>query len=130
MIALQAIRFAISAVFGFWVGVFWVWLFHEIVGWSPEVAVIMSIVLVSVQNFVVFRYYVYRTQTQRNVLEMMAQFALSVAGFRGLEYVLFLTFHTYLGYHYLYTIVVIRVILMVGKFGFYRLTIFRSDATS
>lgn len=128
MIALEAIRFAISAVFGFAIGIFWVWLFHELVGWPAEVAVILSIVLVSVQNFIVFRYYVYRTATERNVVQMMAQFALSVAGFRGLEYVLFLTFHTYLGYHYLYTIITIRIILMVGKFGFYRLTIFRSDA--
>ena len=129
MVAMEAVRFGLSAIVGFAVGIFWVWLFHEFVGWPAEVAVIISIVLVAIQNFIVLKHYVYNTATERTYKGMMTQFALSVAGFRGLEYVIFLVFHTYLGLHYLYTIIAIRAVLMVGKFAFYKHTIFRSDAT-
>ena len=128
MLAIEAIRFAISAVAGFAVGIFWVWLFHETVGLTPEIAVLLSIVLVALQNFLVLKHYVYKTATERSFASMLSQFALSVAGFRGLEYGLFLLFHTYLDFHYLYTIIVIRGALVIAKFAFYKLTIFRSDA--
>ena len=105
-------------------GIFWAWFFHEVVGWITEVAAALSMVLVSAQNFLFFLFWVYKPQNPQDLRSMVFSFALSVVGFRGLEFLLFLVVHTWLGVHYLLALVGLRGFLMVVKFFFYRATMF------
>jgi len=120
----QAFRFALSAVAGFGMGIFWALFFHEKVGWSEELAAALSILLVSIQNFLVFLGYVFKPDRRMQFKTLATGFALSVAGFRGVEYLIFLLLHTLMGFQYLVVLVVVRIGLMGVKFFFYRSTLF------
>ena len=123
-VAGQAFRFALSAVAGFAAGLGWAWFFHEYVGWSAELAVALSIILIAVQNFLVLRFWVYKPRESLHPATLAVGFLASTGAFRLLEYVVFLTFHTVLGFHYMLVLVTIRPILMLAKFFFYRTTLF------
>ena len=121
---LQAFRFAVSAAAGFGMGIFWAWLFHEKVGWSEELAVALSILAVSIQNFLVFLNYVFKPKRRMKSNVLAAGFVLSIIGFRGVEYLIFLLLHTLMGFQYLVVLVVVRAGLTTLKFLFYRNTLF------
>ncbi len=101
---------------------------HEIAGWSEEAAYGTTLVAVFFVNFLVLRHWVYGdTKSGGKAARQLVHTAAASAGFRGVEYALFLLLHAALGLNYLVAIGVVAVLLFFGKFVYYRKMVFAAD---
>jgi putative flippase GtrA len=96
---------------------------HELAKVKEEIAFAVALAVVLVTNFIGMRYFVY-TGRQGNVIKQFVSFLLSSSGFRGLEYVLFLVLHTWLGLAYRLAIIATLATTFVTKFFFYGAVVF------
>lgn len=102
-------------------------LLHEALGLPPAAAFAITLVIVTLFSFVMFRFVVFES-THRRWPVQLAEFVASVAGFRLLEYGGFLLIHTWGGVHYLVTAAAVLTGSFVAKFLWYRLRVFAEPA--
>ena len=123
------LRFGVTTVLSLVSGVAYLVVCHEGFGLSEKTSALISIVLVASQNFVAFRYYVYRPREGQNNKRMLSRYILSVFVFRGLEYVGFVLLIDFFHVQYILALVSLRFVLMLMKFVVYRTTIFTERAS-
>lgn len=97
----------------------------EVLHFPEEVAFWITLVVVSVQNFFILMYYVYKSSHDRQ-LQQFVKYVQSVVGFRSWEYVLFLILHTLLGVYYLVAILIVQGQSIFLKATVYKKHVFRT----
>jgi putative flippase GtrA len=96
---------------------------HEVIGVREEIAFAVVLALTTLLNFLVMRHFVY-PGCHGNVFTQFGLFTLSSSGFRGLEYSLFLVFHSWLAFPYEIVIVATLLLTFVTKFFYYGSVVF------
>lgn len=97
----------------------------EILKLPEEVSFWITLVVVSVQNFFILMYFVYRTSHDQQWQQFL-KYVQSVIGFRTWEYVLFLVLHTLLGMYYLVAILIVQGQSIFLKATVYKKHVFRT----
>ena len=93
-------------------------LLHEAFGVEQKVAVAISQVSVLLLNFVMIRFFVFRSKS--GAKRDLAYYVGSAVAFRGLEYLLFLGLYELAGLHYFAALLITLGASTVVKFGWYR----------
>ena len=118
----ESLRFALSGLVSFPLGVGVSAFSHEVLGWSGQLAGAAAISVLLVFNFTVARTYTFRSSGA--IREQLPRFLLVSISMRGVEYLLFLTFLTFGGIHYLYSLFAALTISFAVKFFLYRSCVF------
>jgi putative flippase GtrA len=118
-----ALRFALLGGLSFSVNFGLTVLLHEVLGVREELAFALVLALTTVMNFVLMRSFVYPGR-KGALLAQFGLFVVSSLGFRSLEYVLFLVFHTWLGFAYKMVLVATLTTTFVTKFFYYGSVVF------
>jgi putative flippase GtrA len=116
-------RYALASAFSFAFVLVVTWGLHEVVGVSQTLAPAIALVLAFAFNFTLLRRWVFPGQTAP-MGRQVAETALASAGFRVLEYALFLAMHLGLGVEYLLATGLSLCVSALGKFAVYREIVF------
>lgn len=118
----QALRFAVATVLSAFLTLSIPLALKELGGIDPRIGVGVTLVGVALLNFLIVRYFVFRSRApfKREFL----LFAGSSGVFRGLEYVGFIGLYTVLGVQYLIALMIVLVVSFCAKFLFHRTFIF------
>jgi len=125
----SAPRFLALSAFSFLFNLLLVSILHETFRLPEEAAYAISLVTVFFLNFLALRYLIYG-KTQAPWRNQLTAFFLSSIGFRGLEYLAFVTLVTWAQWFYLYAIVLISAVSILAKYLFYGKTFFQVEAAS
>jgi putative flippase GtrA len=117
------VRYALASAFSFAFVLGTTWGLHEVVGVSQTLAPAIALVLAFAVNFILLRRWVFPGQTVP-LGRQVAETALASAGFRALEYALFLGLHLGLGIEYLLATGLSLCVSALGKFAVYREIVF------
>ncbi len=102
---------------------------HEVLGVSEEVSFLVALMTVFVTSFVIMRYYVFSDAAGHGGRQLATYVASSVA-FRGGEYAAFLAIHSWLGFHYLPTLLGVLFASFILKYFYYGLVVFGRRSTA
>ena len=102
---------------------------HEGLGVKAELAYGVALVTVFFMNFVFFRYYVFIQEKPAPIGQQFAAYTGSALAFRLAEYAGFVIIHSFLGLHYVATVILVQGIAFVIKFFFYG-KLFQSHKTN
>ena len=119
----ELVRYGVSSIFSFTMTLVWNYLFHECAGWPGEVAMLVAMVLVTLQNFAVMRHFVYRTQAE-NILRQFLHFLSSIVVFRVLEFAAYTLLCRVLLVAHMPAVVLLQVVFVLSKFAYYRTRVF------
>jgi putative flippase GtrA len=120
----RVVGFLLNGGVSFGSHLFWVWLFHEKFHVAEEGAVLISFCLLTLQNFLVLRYLVFRPTHPEPLLNTFLRYALSISVFYLIEFVLFLALHSWLHIEYLWVTAGLRILILGLKFLFYDTKVF------
>jgi len=118
-----AFRFALLSATSFLVIFFLTIFLHESLRVREEWAFAIVLFLTMVMNFLMLRYFVYPGK-HSHFFRQLGVFIVSSLSFRGLEYVLFLMFHSWLGLPYRVVIVGTLVTTFMVKFFYFGSVVF------
>lgn len=99
----------------------------EGLGFEPSLATGIALALALVVNFLVLKFYVFRSDAGWQA--QAVRYVTTAAGFRLLEYLLFLSLHEVLGLNYFVALVAILVFSFVAKYFVYQVVVFSDTAT-
>lgn len=119
------LRWTLFSAFSFAAVVGLTALLHDGFGVDSKIAFLIPLILVFFANFLTMRYLVYGRPT-RPIGRQFAEYSVSAAGFRILEYATYWISLDLLGAHYLLSIIVIMPTSFLLKFLFYKMTVFGS----
>lgn len=122
----EGTRFAVSGLISFPIGVGVSAFAHEMLGWSQQLSGAVAISVLLVFNFAVARAYTFRSSGA--IRAQLPKFLLVSISMRGVEYLLFLTFLTVGGIHYLSSLFAALAISFTVKFFLYRSCVFFTES--
>jgi putative flippase GtrA len=106
------VRFGLGGVFSFGVAVGTTAIAHELAALTEAVAAALGLGSALVMNFLMLRYFVFRS-THLPVVRQLLMFLVSSGVFRGLEYVAFLVVNAISAMHY----AIVLVLVLAGSFS-------------
>jgi putative flippase GtrA len=98
-------------------------ILHEVAGWREEYAYLIGLAAVLVMNFLACRYVIF-SGSKGNIRRQAVGFLVSSSAFRGVEYGCFLALHSFMGVHYIISIVAISSVSFLAKFFFFSRVVF------
>ena len=120
VIGKQMFRYLINSGLSFGLNIGMTVFLAEIIQLPEEIAFLIALVVVFASNFLMLRYFVYEAK-EKSLKNQFVHYFFSVTGFRILEYLSFLFFHTWLKFEYRVVAIVVLTISAIVKFFFYRL---------
>ncbi|MEM1355350.1 MAG: GtrA family protein [Planctomycetota bacterium] len=120
----QALRFGLLSAMSFTLNLGVTVAATELLGLSSFISVALAMVLTTLSNFLILRYFVFPGAGQ-GWCQQFSGFVASIAGFRLAEYLAFAALHGGLGWHYLPVYASVLIVSLVGKFLLLRKTVFR-----
>jgi putative flippase GtrA len=100
-------------------------MLHELLGVPAELAFAAALATVIALNYILARRFIYSSSGP--VLTELSRFLGATAGFRIMEYVMFLAFHSLLGINYLVSIMLLTSISFVSKYFAYKHLVFNGS---
>jgi putative flippase GtrA len=102
-------------------------LFHEVAGlWEPA-SFAISLVIVSVINFIGCRHFVFESQ-EGSLWWQILTFYASWLPFRGIEWVLFVVLNEWMGLDYRLAMILVQGVSFAVKFVYFRVAVFRRSS--
>ncbi len=102
------------------------YVLHEWLVVEERLAVAIAFACVFVANFVIVRFYVFRSRTDWR--KQFVRFALTSASTRAGEYLAFLAVHTWTDLHYIVIVLTVLTVSFTLKFVLYRTFVFGTTA--
>lgn len=99
----------------------------ELLHLSPRVTYPFSLLVITLTNFLLFRFYVYEAAREKDGYLQGGQFLIATIIFRILEWGLFTLLHTGFGLWYAYAVISVQIIGTLTKFIFYNYFIFGTN---
>ena len=118
------VRWTVASGFSFFVVLGLTMLLHEVLFVSEKIAFLVPLIVVLVANFFTCRWFVFRG-TPGEILPQFAGYALSSAGFRLTEYLVYWILLDCLGLWYVAAAVIVMPTSFIIKFLFFGLLVFQ-----
>lgn len=98
---------------------------HEVLTFTEEVSYCLALVVVFLVNFLGMRYFVYpKNNHKKHLVRQFLEFLITSFLFRSIEFLLFIVIHSWFGINYLIAIMLVMIVSIIGKFIFYKYTVF------